>query len=248
MCGRYSLTTPSEAMRRLFGFVNPLPNLPPRYNIAPTQAVPIVRLVSREHAAHHGENRERELVQVRWGLIPFWAKDASIGAKMINARAESIAAKPAFRQAFKSRRCLVPADGFYEWQAGPKGKRPYRIELKGERGESSPLFAFAGLWERWEKSPDGLPVESCTIVTTEANALLRPIHERMPVILGSTDHATWLDPDAAARTAEALLKPYAAEAMQIYPISTRINSVRFDDAACIIPEEAEETPAQPRLI
>jgi len=136
MCGRYSLTTPAEAMRHLFGFAGALPNLPARYNIAPTQLVPIVRRM-REGA--------RELAQLRWGLIPSWAKDASIGNRLINARAEGLAEKPSFRAAFRARRCLVPADGFYEWQATPQGKRPYRIGLKGGRAEALPLFAFAGL-------------------------------------------------------------------------------------------------------
>jgi len=232
MCGRYSLTTPSEAMRRLFGFTNPLPNLPPRYNIAPTQSVPIVRLVRRKGSAG---SAERELVQVRWGLIPFWAKDASIGAKMINARAESVAEKPAFREAFKSRRCLVPADGFYEWKAGPGGKQPYRIGLKGGSGEQFSLFAFAGLWERWEKAPDGIPIDSSTIVTTAANELLRSIHVRMPVILNPADYARWVDPETPREAAVALLRPYPIEAMVLQPISTRINSVRFDDVECIAP-------------
>ena len=230
MCGRYSLTTPAEAMRHLFGFAGALPNLPARYNVAPTQLVPIVRR-TREGA--------RELVQVRWGLIPSWAKDASIGNRLINARAEGLAEKPSFRAAFRARRCLVPADGFYEWQATPQGKRPYRIGLKGGSGESLPLFAFAGLWERWEKAPDGVPVESCTIVTTAANELLAPIHERMPVILPEEGYAAWLAPDTPPAEALALLKPYPAAAMLLYPVSKRVNSVRFDDALCIAPESAE---------
>ena len=234
MCGRYSLTTPAEAMRRLFGFAGPLPNLPARYNIAPTQHVPIVRL-DREAM--------RELKSVRWGLIPFWAKDAAIGNRLINARAEGLAEKPSFRAAFRARRCLVPADGFYEWQATPRGKRPYRIGLRGGAPEALPLFAFAGLWEHWAKAPDGIAVESCTIVTTEANELLRPIHERMPVILAAEDYAAWLDPAAPAEAALALLKPYPAAAMLAYRVSTRVNSVRFDDALCILPE-----PTAPSLL
>ncbi|HUI16306.1 MAG TPA: SOS response-associated peptidase [Alphaproteobacteria bacterium] len=230
MCGRYSLTTPAEAMRRLFGFAGPLPNLPARYNIAPTQQVPIVRL-DREAA--------RELASVRWGLIPFWAKDATIGNRLINARAEGLAEKPSFRAAFRARRCLVPADGFYEWQATPRGKRPYRIGLTGGSPEALPLFAFAGLWEHWAKAADGVAIESCTIVTTEANELLRPIHERMPVILAAEDHAAWLDPATPTGAALALLKPYPAAAMLAYPVSTRVNSVRFDDALCIAPDLAE---------
>lgn len=246
MCGRYSLTTPAEAMRHLFGFAGALPNLPARYNIAPTQLVPVVRLVQEQHlrggpgkAAGEGELGTRELVQLRWGLIPSWAKDASIGNRLINARAEGLAEKPSFRAAFRARRCLVPADGFYEWQATPQGKRPYRIGLKGGRAEALPLFAFAGLWERWEKASDGAPIESCTIVTTAANELLAPIHERMPVILPQDGYAAWLAPATPPAEALALLKPYPAAAMLLYPVSKRVNSVRFDDALCIAPESAE---------
>jgi putative SOS response-associated peptidase YedK len=219
MCGRYSITTPVEGLRRLFRFVGPIPNLPPRYNVAPTQQVPIVRLAGNDGA--------REIAQVRWGLIPFWAKDAAIGSKMINARAEGIAEKPAFRAALKSRRCLVLADGFYEWQATPGRKVPWRITLKD--GEP---FAFAGLWERWEKAPDGVPVESCTIVTTSANPLLRPLHDRMPVILATDDYPAWLGEDAARAVTE-LLRPYPSGAMRAYRVSTAVNSVRNDGPECI---------------
>lgn len=246
MCGRYSLTTPAEAMAQLFGFTNPLPNLPARYNMAPTQFVPIVRAVPKETDGRATKGA-RELVQVRWGLVPAWARDLSMGAKMINARAESVAEKPAFRDAFRKRRCLIPADGFYEWQASGRGKRPFRIGLKGGTPEAMPLFAFAGLWEWWEKAADGVPVETCTIVTTEANLPLRPIHERMPVILQPGDYTTWLDPAAPLKDAQALLKPYAADAMLVYPVSARVNNVRFDDAACIAPENEAPPSVQPSL-
>jgi putative SOS response-associated peptidase YedK len=253
MCGRYSLTSPAEAMRRLFGFGGPLPNWPAHYNIAPTQLVPIVRLAPSDGRGagrgadrtgqERGHGRARELAQVRWGFIPFWAKEAGIGAKLINARAEGIAEKPAFRAAFRARRCLVPADGFYEWQKTPRGKRPYRAGLKGGTPEAMALFAFAGLWERWEKAADGVPVESCAIVTTDANALLRPIHDRMPVILDPADHVAWLDPETPAEGALALLRPYPVEAMIAYPVSSRVNNVRCDDPACIAPE-----PDRPDLL
>lgn len=239
MCGRYSLTTTVEEMRRLLGIIGPLPNLPPRYNIAPTQSVPVVRLDG---------SGARSLAQLRWGLVPSWAKDLEIGAKLINARGETIADKPSFRDAFKKRRCLVPADGFYEWQQRPGGKLPYRIGLEGGAPEAMPLFAFAGLWERWDKATDGKPVESCTIVTTDANALLRPIHERMPVILAPEDYARWLAPETTRAEAEALLRTYPADAMIAYPVSTRVNSVRNDDPGCIAPAEpapAESAPAKP---
>ena len=210
-------------MRRLVRFAGPLLNLPPRYNVAPTQTVPIVRPA-------RGDRRDRELAMVRWGLIPFWAKNAKIGAKMINARAEGIAEKPAFRAALKSRRCLVPADGLYEWQATPGRKVPWRIPLK----DSEP-FAFAGLRERWDKAPDGVAVESCTIVTTIANQLLRPLHDRMPVILAPDDHAAWLGEDAARDVAE-LLRPYPSEAMWAYRVSPVVNSPKNDGPECIEPE------------
>ena len=233
------MTTPAQAMQRLFGFMGPLPNWPARYNIAPTQVVPIVRPASaggEGDGARKPSAPRREFMQARWGLVPFWAKDAAIGAKMINARAEGIAEKPAFRAAFRARRCLVPADGFFEWRATPQGKRPYWVGLKGGTSDEPPPFAFAGLWERWTKAPDGAPLESCTIVTTEANALLRPIHDRMPVILAPAAYASWLDPATPLPDALALLKPYPAEAMTLHFVSTRVNSVRFDDALCIAPE------------
>ncbi len=153
-------------MRRLFRFTGPLPNLPPRYNVAPTQQVPIVRRAR--------DDGDRKLAQARWGVVPFWAKDEKIGYKLINARAEGIDAKPSFREAFKcGRRCPIPGDGFYEWAKETKPKQPWHVTLK----DDGP-FAFAGLWERWEKAPEGVPVESCTIITTAANQLLRPLHGR----------------------------------------------------------------------
>jgi putative SOS response-associated peptidase YedK len=224
VCGRYSITTPAEAMQRVFRFAGPLPNLPPRYNVAPSQQVPIVR---REQ-----DNVARELVQVRWGLIPLWAKDEKIGAKMINACAEGIDAKPSFREAFKrGRRCLIPADGFYEWQKEGSAKQPWRITL----ADGGPL-AFAGLWERWEKAPDGVPVESCTIITTAANALVATLHDRMPVILPASAYGPWLgEVNASSRELLALLKPYPPDAMRAYPVSTVVNSARNDTPECIEP-------------
>ncbi|MFQ5955363.1 MAG: SOS response-associated peptidase [Kiloniellales bacterium] len=224
MCGRYSLTTPVEAVGRLFA-VAERPNLPPRYNIAPSQEAPVVR-------TH--EAGGRGLALMCWGLIPSWAKEARVGYKMINARAETVAQKPAFRTALRHRRCLVPADGFYEWRKLGKLRQPYRITLT----DGGP-FAFAGLWERW-RAPDRQLVESFTIITTEANRLLRPIHDRMPVILDAADYEAWLDtggiaPDEAARR----LRPYPAAGLAAFPISTRINSPRNDDPACIVPLEGQ---------
>jgi len=223
MCGRYSIATPVEVLRRVFRFKRPALNLEPRYNVAPTQRVPIVRL---EYA---GVTGERELAMVRWGLIPIWARAATSGTRMINARAEGIAEKSAFRAAFRERRCLVPADGFYEWQATPGRKVPWRIMLK----DGGP-FAFAGLWEHW-RSPPGAVVESCAIVTTAANHLLRPLHDRMPVILAPDDCAAWLGEDAVRAVSE-LLRPYPSETMRAYRVTTTVNSVKNDGPECIAPE------------
>jgi len=218
MCGRYSITTPLEAMRQLFHF-DGSPNLAPRYNVAPTQSVPVVRR----------KNGGRELVLLRWGLIPSWAKDARIGASLINARGETVQSKPAFRSAFAKRRCLVLADSFYEWQKRGSAKQPWRIML----ADGAP-FGFAGLWESWH-STDGDILQTCSIITTEANDLTRPIHERMPVILDAADHARWLDPTTLLPELALLLKPYPAAGMQAYPITTRINAVKNDDADCLTP-------------
>lgn len=216
MCGRYSLTKPPEAMRRLFQFRRALRNLPPRYNIAPTQDAPVVRLSA---------DGERELAMLRWGLVPSWSQDPKSGYSTINARAETVAEKPAFRSAFKSRRCLVPADGFYEWQKVDTRKQPYRIAMKDDG-----LFAFAGLWERWEK---GETIESFTIIVTQANDLLKPIHDRMPVILDPLDYEPWLDTGTSPAAAQKLLRPFPSDAMRAYPVSTRVNSPRNDDASVI---------------
>ncbi len=231
MCRRYSITTPAEAMQRVLRFKGPLPNLRPRYNVAPTQQVPVVR------RQHDGLTGERELAEVRWGLIPFWVREATIGARMINARAEDIAEKPAFCAALKLRRCLVLADGFYEWQATPGRKVPWRIALKD--GEP---FAFAGLWEHWREAPDGVPIESCTIVTTSANQLVRELHDRMPVILPADAYPAWLGEDSASPSELlALLKPYAADAMRAYRVSPVVNSVKNEGPECI---EAAELPSE----
>lgn len=225
MCGRYSLTTPVEALRGLFGF-DARPNLAPRYNIAPTQ--PVAALLWNAEAG------ARQFAMLRWGLIPSWAKDPAIGARMINARAETVADKPAFRTAFRRRRCLVLADGFYEWKKADDGpKQPWRITCADVAA-----FAFAGLWERWD-SPDGDTVESCTIVTTNAAPAIGHIHPRMPVILPRGALETWLAGDAAA--AGPLLHPYEGE-LAAYPVSRRVNNVRNDDAELIEPVSLEASP------
>ena len=217
MCGRYSITSPLEALRRLFVFPE-RPNLPPRGNVAPTQAVPAVRM----------EADGRHLAMLRWGLVPGWAKDIGIGYKMINARSETLSSNGAFRAAFRARRCLIPADGFYEWRGKDRGggkpvKQPYRVTL----ADGAP-FAFAGLWEHWKNPETGAPMESCAIITTEANRALAPVHRRMPVILPTEAHAAWLDPAARGDGWRALLRPYPAERVGVFQVSSAVNSVKND--------------------
>ncbi len=210
-----------EAIARQFQLAE-VPQLAARYNIAPTQPVLAIRRDSGGPAA----------VWLRWGLIPHWAKDAGIGARMINARAETVAEKPAFRSAFRRRRCLIVADGFYEWQkTAGKTKQPYFFGLQ----PAGTTFAFAGLWERWQ-DPAGQPVESCSIITTSANDLLQPIHDRMPVIIPAEHYAHWLDPQfEQSGPLQELLQPYPAAAMHTHPVSTHVNSTRNDDPACVVP-------------
>ncbi len=234
MCGRYSLTSAAEAVRQAFGYPE-RPNLEPRANIAPTQEVAAVRL---------GGGGTRHFARLRWGLIPAWAKDVSGAARTINARAESVAEKPSFRAAFAHRRCLIPADGFYEWKTEDGLKQPYRIAAP-----DGAVFAFAGLWERWDNAAEKrAPVESCTIVTTEANERLRAIHPRMPVILDAADYETWLDPQTAAAEALALLRPCPAERLTAYRVSRRVNTVANEDLSLIEPLVGEEPAAQARLL
>jgi putative SOS response-associated peptidase YedK len=235
MCGRYSLTTPAEAVRRAFDYPE-RPNLRPRTNIAPTQEVVAVRL---------GDDGARHFVSLRWGLIPAWAKDISAGARAINARAESVSEKPSFRSAFRHRRCLIPADGFYEWKTEGGAKQPYRMAAP-----DAGVFAFAGLWERWLKAADGVPVESCTIVTTEANDTLRAIHHRMPVILDPADYGTWLDPQTPPAVALDLLRPCPADWLVVARVSRRINSAANQDLSLtdLLDASVPEAGAQARLL
>lgn len=191
MCGRYSFTQPAEAVRQHFGFDNQ-PNLAPHSVFAPTMDVPVVR---------RRADGTRALGSVRWGLVPSWAKDPKIGSKMVNARSESLTEKPSFRAAFGRRRCLILSDGFYEWQKlGPKEKQVWRIESP-EAG----AFAFAGLWERWHDAAGG-KIDSCTIVTIAANAVLAPIHDRMPVVIEQPDYAAWLDNTTPMPVVQALVR------------------------------------------
>jgi putative SOS response-associated peptidase YedK len=221
MCGRFALFTSPEALARLFG-VAEAPALEPRYNIAPTQNIAAVRIAP--------ERKAREWALLRWGLVPFWAADPRIGSRLINARSETAAEKPAFRHAFRLRRCLVPADGFYEWQRLAREKRPYFIRLRERE-----TFAIAGLWEEW-RGPEGAAIASCTLLTTEANALMRPLHDRMPAILPPQDYDLWLDPDVQRPEALLpLLKPYPAEAMIAYPVRPLVNNPANDSPLCVEP-------------
>jgi putative SOS response-associated peptidase YedK len=225
VCGRFKLTTPPEALEALFEIRCTL-NLAPRYNIAPTQEAPVIGL-TREG--------QREIRLFRWGLVPSWAKDAKMAGSMINARSETIQEKPAFRQAFAKRRCLIPVDGFYEWQTGQedesdgKGKMPVLLTLPNRQ-----CFAFAGLWEGW-KDPDGSILRSFTIITTTATPDLQALHHRMPVILPTDAYGTWLDPDAPAASLRALLRPYQAQEITQTPVADAVNNVRNDDPRCVEP-------------
>lgn len=219
MCGRFTLRTPLNLLVEQLMLDFAPGELPPRYNIAPTQPVAVVR------QADDGQSRMDFL---RWGLVPSWAKDTAISNRLINARAETVAEKPAFRAAFKRRRCLVPTDGYFEWQAQGKAKQPYLIDM--QNGEP---FAFAGLWESWQ-APDGSPLETFTLITTDANETTRPIHDRMPVILSPEAHAMWLDGDFAARQPLLdLLVPFEAEPMRTTPVSRHVNNPRNDDPECV---------------
>ncbi len=219
MCGRFALFSLPSTLARRFG-TDTIPGMEARYNIAPSQSIFIIRT----------EGDRRRFATAHWGLIPFWAKDARIGYSMINARAETVAEKPAFRTSFKQRRCLIPADGFYEWQAlpGAKTKQPWFISLRNREP-----MAFAGLWERWN-SPEGRAVESCSIIVTAANNLMQPIHERMPVILAPDDWNIWLAPHLSnADRLLDLLQPYPDEEMTAWPVSTKVNSPKNDSEECI---------------
>lgn len=219
MCGRYNLITDGDALMDFFDLVNRLA-WRPRYNVAPSQPVPVIR------PGLEG----RETILARWGLIPHWARDEKFAYRTINARAKTVAEKPVFRSAFRNRRCLIPATGFYEWQAMNGHKQPYNIHLKNQA-----LFAFAGLWERW-LNPKGERIDSCTIIVTEANDALHPIHDRMPVILEPKDYATWLDPKLKdTRTLERLLQSYPSDLMNFYPVSRRVGNPANDDPSLLEP-------------
>jgi putative SOS response-associated peptidase YedK len=219
MCGRYVITSTPEAIRALFEYPE-RPNFPPRYNIAPTQPIPIVRLA----------DGKRQFALMRWGLIPSWVKDPKSFSLLINARAESVVDKPAFRAAMRRRRCLIPADGFYEWTEVGGRKRPYFVRLK-----SGEPFAFAGLWETWT-GPNGEEIDTAAIVTTAANPTLAAIHNRMPVILPPEAFEMWLDcVHVDPSTAAALLVPARDGLFEAYEVSTAVNRVPNDSAALVVP-------------
>ena len=236
MCGRYFQQRGPASVARYFETVNPLPNFAASWNRAPTQDAMVVR--------RHPETGLRHLDPLRWGLVPRWAKDASGAAKMINARSESVAEKPAFREAFRKRRCLVTADGFYEWRTDGKSKQPYAVAL----ADGAPM-ALAGLWEGW-RAPDGSILRTCTIVTTEANPKLAAMHHRMPVILPREDWPAWLGEAPAEEAALlALLRPCPPELVRAWPVSPRVNKVAENDAAllardplAVVPEGLDDPP------
>ena len=224
MCGRITLSTDKDDLQSRWGFIDPsgvLDLIKPRYNIAPSQNSPTLMV----------KEDRRVLVMMRWGLVPFWAKEPSIGYKMINAKSETLTEKPSFRKPFKEKRCLVLADGFYEWEkTDKKNKVPYRFVLKNRQP-----FAFAGLWDVW-KTPEGDTLLSFTIITTRANELMERIHDRMPVILNEKDEAKWLDPEFKdTDKLSSLLQPYPSEQMVAYKVSTIVNSPKNDTPSCIEP-------------
>lgn len=224
MCGRYSITSPVEALRRMFGF-QALPNLAPNYNVAPTNAVPIV----------HNDMGQSVLDFARWGLIPSWAKE--IGSKpLINARAETVEEKPSFRAPFKRRRCLVPADGFYEWQKQPSGfKQPYYMHP----AKGGP-FAMGGIWDEWA-APDGSEINSLAIITTPSNQSLRALHHRLPLVIEETDFDIWLEEDPEDwNLVRGLLRPAADDFFSAHPVSARVNSITNDDPELIEPTKVDE--------
>lgn len=227
MCGRYTLSTPSDLLADLME-VQETPELSQRFNIAPTQEAPILRLA--DEASFH-----REIELLKWGLVPFWAKDPTIGNRMINARAETVAEKPSFRNSFKKRRCIVLADGFYEWQKTAGSKQPYFFRLQSQQP-----FGMAGLWDSWEKG-DGEPLETFTILTTQPNELVATAHHRMPVILSRRDIQLWLDPAADSGSAFGTFwDPYPAAEMEGFPVSTYVNSPANDTPRCIEPLKLSE--------
>lgn len=230
MCGRYVLTANPQAIQQAFDLDGVPDEMQARYNIAPSQPVAVI-----------ANDDPKALTFFRWGLIPSWAKDPSIGNRMINARAETLAEKPSFRSAYKRRRCLIPANGFYEWTKRDKSKVPMFVHLHKQT-----LFAFAGLWESWH-DPDGGEIRTCTIITTEPNALIKPLHHRMAVILPKSDYDLWLSSDELGDDVlKPLLRPYMADQMDVYEVSTLVNNVANDSPECIT--RVDSPPEQQPLL
>jgi putative SOS response-associated peptidase YedK len=225
MCGRYTLHHTLKEIEERFGVEAIEKLISPRYNIAPSQTVPVIR------RAQSGEDL-REMAGCKWGLIPYWAKDPKIGNSLINAKAETIADKPSFKQAFARRRCLIPADGFFEWKK--RGKEPSQPIYVRKRDGG--LFALAGLWEAWE-TPDGETLESCTIITVEPNELISKIHHRMAAILNPDDEATWIDPQSKIDDLPRLLRPYESDDLEAILVTRAVNSPAHDSPDCIAPVE-----------
>ncbi|MHA1211469.1 MAG: SOS response-associated peptidase [Candidatus Heimdallarchaeota archaeon] len=245
MCGRFARFSPAHVFRMLFQ-LNEFIDLPPQFNISPGQDIYAVRgIIMRDEqtraTATGTSEYQKEVVPFKWGLIPFWAKEPSIGTRMINSRSETITEKPSFKTAFKNHRCLIPVDGFYEWQKTKVGpKQPYFIRMKDKQP-----FALASIWDCW-KSPEEQIVESCSILTTEPNSIIEPIHKRMPVIIDQKDFDQWLNPEnIAIDDLKALLKPYDAIKMDAYPVSVYVNSPSNKGEKCIT--EKEEKYKQQKL-
>lgn len=233
MCGRFARKSTQEVLANWFGVeLEDLPWFAPTYNVAPQSVQLVVRL--------NRDSGHREFAQMRWGLVPFWAKDARFGYSTINARAEEVASKPAYREALKKRRCLIPADAFYEWQRIDKRtKHPFAFALK-----SGSPYAMAGLWERWQSKDAAQPetLETFTILTTDPNQLMEPVHNRMPVILSPADYDRWLDPGDPARPPVDLLRPFPAEEMRCWPVSDRVGNVRNNDPQLLEEPQADLGP------
>jgi putative SOS response-associated peptidase YedK len=239
MCGRYTSTTSVTDLANIFEVeeVRAEP-LPPRYNVAPSLEVFAVALRRPQPDKDQGKGPRRALGTFRWGLVPSWARDPSVGNRLINARSESIATKPAFRSAIARRRCLLPADAFYEWQRrqGPDGKPAGKLPFAIRRKDGTPM-AFAGIWEVWrdQADPDGQLLRTCAIVTTSANDLMQPIHDRMPVVLDPADWAAWLDPSTDAGTVDKLMKAAPSEWFEVFPVSTRVNKATNEGPDLLTP-------------
>lgn len=230
MCGRFYLDVPRDIFLAHYQLEDTSILPPRRYNIAPSQNILAVRTI---------DGGERTVSLLHWGLIPSWSKEEEPHYSMINARADTVDSKPAYRSAFKKRRCLIPVSGFYEWQLRGQYKQPYIITMKEQDGENATLFSLAGLWEHWE-SKEGRVIESCSIIVTDANEVLKPIHDRMPVIIDKKDYTAWLDPENQdTNTLKTLLNPYPSSSMKAYPVSRRMNDPSHDEADCIKPVELD---------